>query len=114
MVDPGRGAPSSVRYGPMRAIESVLAVPTRQALPVPPDRKAKRPGTHLAGFKGTLQLDGYRGYRMLNRARGCAARLLLVPCAAPLLRTRRTPDGADRSEALEHIAALRAVFPFIP
>jgi transposase len=30
-----------------------------------PDRKAERPITHLAGFKGILQVDGYRGYRAL-------------------------------------------------
>lgn len=30
-----------------------------------PDRKAGRPITHLAGFKGILQVDGYSGYRAL-------------------------------------------------
>jgi transposase len=30
-----------------------------------PDRKAERPITHLAGFKGLLQVDGYGGYRAL-------------------------------------------------
>jgi transposase len=30
-----------------------------------PDRKAERPITHLAGFKGVLQVDGYGGYRVL-------------------------------------------------
>ena len=30
-----------------------------------PDRKAERPITHLAGFKGILQVDGYAGYRAL-------------------------------------------------
>jgi transposase len=30
-----------------------------------PDRKAERPMTHLAGFKGILQVDGYGGYRAL-------------------------------------------------
>ena len=34
-----------------------------------PDRKAERPITHLAGFKGVLQVDGYGGYRVLA-ARG--------------------------------------------
>jgi transposase len=28
-----------------------------------PDRKAKQPITHLAGFNGILQVDGYGGYR---------------------------------------------------
>jgi hypothetical protein len=30
-----------------------------------PDRKAERPGAHLTGFKGVLQVDGYAGYRLL-------------------------------------------------
>jgi transposase len=30
-----------------------------------PDRKSERPITHLAGFKGILQVDGYAGYRKL-------------------------------------------------
>src|SRR5207244_10477446 len=30
-----------------------------------PDRKAERPISHLAGFKGVLQVDGYGGYRVL-------------------------------------------------
>ena len=30
-----------------------------------PDRKAERPSAHLQGFRGTLQVDGYAGYRAL-------------------------------------------------
>lgn len=32
-----------------------------------PDRKAERPIEHLAGFRGTLQVDGYGGYGALAR-----------------------------------------------
>ena len=32
-----------------------------------PDRKAERPIEHLAGFRGTLQVDGYAGYAALAR-----------------------------------------------
>lgn len=35
-----------------------------------PDRKAGRPAAHLAGFRGTLQVDGYAGYRALAEG-GC-------------------------------------------
>jgi transposase len=62
-----------------------------------PDRKAERPITHLAGFKGILQVDGYGGYRVLAE-RGdvtLAAGLLLGPCAPTLLRARRGRPGAD-------------------
>jgi transposase len=40
------------------------------------DRKAARPAAHLAGFSGTLQVDGYRGFRTLTaRRRGGAVTL---------------------------------------
>jgi transposase len=40
------------------------------------DRKAARPAAHLAGFSGTLQVDGYRGFRRLaNQRRGGAVTL---------------------------------------
>ena len=29
-----------------------------------PDRKAEHPVRHLAGFVGTLQVDGYAGYKV--------------------------------------------------
>src|SRR5256886_12987587 len=34
-----------------------------------PDRKSERPIAHLAGFRGTLQVDGYGAYKVLA-ARG--------------------------------------------
>src|ERR1700687_5846929 len=34
-----------------------------------PDRKSERPMTHLEGFKGILQVDGYAGYRKLADVR---------------------------------------------
>lgn len=35
-----------------------------------PDRKAERPITHLDGFSGILQVDGYGGYRVLAEKSG--------------------------------------------
>ena len=54
-----------------------------------PDRTAKQPIAHLAGFEGVLQVDGYAAYEVLARGGDGAARLLLEPCAAAVLRTRR-------------------------
>src|SRR5450755_2820917 len=74
-----------------------------------PDRKSERPMTHLEGFKGILQVDGYAGYRKLAD-RGeihlafCWSHVrrgfyeLAVPGPAPIA-----------SEALERIAGLYAV-----
>ena len=69
-----------------------------------PDRKAERPISHLAGFKGILQVDGYGGYRVLAE-RGEVARLLLVPRPPPLFFELAAAGPAPiASEALERIA----------
>ena len=31
-----------------------------------PDRKAERPASHLEGFRGVLQVDGYAGFERLT------------------------------------------------
>ena len=74
-----------------------------------PDRKSERPITHLEGFRGVLQVDGYAGYRKLAdrgdvRLAFCWSHVrrgfyeLAVSGLAPIA-----------SEALERIAALYAV-----
>jgi transposase len=74
-----------------------------------PDRKAERPTTHLTGFTGILQVDGYAGYRALTKVGAvqlafCWAHVrrhfyeLAVPGSAPIA-----------SEALKRIAELYAV-----
>src|SRR6202051_5134879 len=74
-----------------------------------PDRKSERPITHLEGFKGILQVDGYAGYRKLAdrgdvRLAFCWSHVrrgfyeLAVSGPAPIA-----------SEALERIAGLYAV-----
>ena len=74
-----------------------------------PDRKSERPMTHLEGFKGILQVDGYAGYRKLAdrgdvRLAFCWSHVrrgfyeLAVSGPAPIA-----------SEALKRIAGLYAV-----
>jgi transposase len=74
-----------------------------------PDRKSERPMTHLEGFKGILQVDGYAGYRKLAdrgdvRLAFCWSHVrrgfyeLAVSGPAPIA-----------SEALERIGGLYAV-----
>jgi transposase len=74
-----------------------------------PDRKSERPITHLEGFKGILQVDGYAGYRKLAdrgdvRLAFCWSHVrrgfyeLAVSGPAPIA-----------SEALQRIAGLYAV-----
>ena len=50
-----------------------------------PDRKAERPITHLAGFKGILQVDGYGGYRVLAERGDVQLAFCWSPRSPPLL-----------------------------
>jgi transposase len=74
-----------------------------------PDRKAERPITHLAGFKGILQVDGYGGYRALAE-RG---EVQLAFCWAHVRRRfyelAIAGPAPIASEALQRIAELYAV-----
>src|SRR6201989_1181835 len=71
-----------------------------------PDRKSERPITHLEGFKGILQVDGYAGYRRLAE-RGDVQ---LAFCWSHMRRNfyeLATPGPAPiAQEALARIAAL--------
>src|SRR5581483_1843672 len=74
-----------------------------------PDRKAERPITHLAGFKGILQVDGYGGYRVLAE-RGDVQ---LAFCSSHVRRRFYELAAAGpapiASEALARIAGLYAI-----
>ena len=98
MLDPGRGRTKTGQLWAYARDDRPWGGtdPPGVAYVYAPDRKAERPIAHLAGFKGVLQVDGYGGYRGAGRAERGAARLLLGPCAPPLLRTRRRRSGADR------------------
>ncbi|ALN74151.1 IS66 family transposase [Aureimonas sp. AU20] len=71
-----------------------------------PDRKAERPVEHLQGFTGTLQVDGYAGYRALADK----GEVKLAFCWAHVRRKFYELAAAGpapiASEALERIAAL--------
>ncbi len=75
-----------------------------------PDRKYARPGQHLAGFNGILQVDGYGAYREL----AAAGAVELAFCWAHVRRNFYDLQAGDTpapiaSEALARIAPLYAV-----
>jgi transposase len=71
-----------------------------------PDRKGERPAAHLAGFRGTLQVDGYAGFERLTEN----GRVRLAACWAHTRRKFYEIAEASGSpiatEALARIAAL--------
>ena len=67
VLDPGRGRTKTGQLWAYARDDRPWAGPDPPgvAYVYAPDRKAERPVTHLAGFRGVLQVDGYGGYRAL-------------------------------------------------
>jgi len=71
-----------------------------------PDRKAERPITHLAGFKGVLQVDGYGGYRVLAERGDVRLALCWSHVRRRFYELAAAGAAPIASEALERIAGL--------
>jgi len=106
VLDPGRGRTKTGQLWAYAADDRPWggADPPGVVYVYAPDRKAERPITHLDGFKGILQVDGYAGYRKLAE-RGDVQ---LAFCWSHMRRNfyeLATPGPAPiASEALERIA----------
>jgi transposase len=74
-----------------------------------PDRKAERPITHLAGFKGILQVDGYGGYRVLAERGDVTLAFCWAHVRRRFYELAAAGPAPIASEALERIAELYAV-----
>src|SRR5664279_4497683 len=110
VLDPGRGCTKTGQLWAYAADDRPWGGcdPPGAVYVYAPDRKSERPMTHLEGFKGILQVDGYAGYRKLAdrgdvRLAFCWSHVrrgfyeLAVSGPAPIA-----------SEALERIAGLYA------
>ena len=74
-----------------------------------PDRKAERPISHLAGFKGILQVDGYAGYRVLAERGDVQLAFCWSHVRRRFYELAAAGPAPIASEALERIAGLYAV-----
>jgi transposase len=74
-----------------------------------PDRKAERPITHLAGFKGILQVDGYGGYRPLAERGDVQLAFCWSHVRRRFYELATAGPAPIASEALERIAGLYAI-----
>ena len=74
-----------------------------------PDRKAERPIAHLAGFTGTLQVDGYAGYRVLAERGDVRLAFCWAHVRRRFYELAAAGPAPIASEALERIAGLYAV-----
>src|SRR5438552_15792263 len=68
VLDPGRGRTKTGRLWPYARDDRPWAGPDPPAAVYfySPDRKAERPASHLEGFRGVLQVDGYAGFERLT------------------------------------------------
>ena len=74
-----------------------------------PDRKAERPAAHLAGFTGILQVDGYAGYRALERGGTVQLAFCWAHVRRPFYELTASGPAPIASETLARIAGLYAV-----
>ena len=111
VLDPGRGRTKTGQLWAYATDDRPWggADPPGVAFVYAPDRKAERPIAHLEGFKGTLQVDGYAGYRKLAE-RGDVELAFCWSHARRNFYELATPGPAPiANEALQHIAALYAI-----
>jgi transposase len=74
-----------------------------------PDRKSERPITHLEGFRGILQVDGYAGYRKLADRNDIHLAFCWSHVRRGFYEFAASGPAPIANEALEHIAALYGV-----
>lgn len=112
VLDPGRGRTKTGQLWTYARDDRPWAGSDRPAVAYvyAPDRTYARPGQHLAGFTGILQVDGYGAYREL----ASAGAVELAFCWAHVRRKFYELQAGDTpapiaSEALARIASLYAV-----
>jgi transposase len=74
-----------------------------------PDRKSERPITHLEGFRGILQVDGYAGYRKLANRNDVRLAFCWSHVRRGFYEFAASGPAPIATEVLERIAALYAV-----
>jgi len=74
-----------------------------------PDRTAERPMTHLTGFNGILQVDGYSGYRVFAERNAVQLAFCWAHVRRRFYELAAAGPAPIASEALERIACLYAI-----
>ena len=111
VLDPGRGRTKTGQLWAYAADDRPWggADPPGVAYVYAPDRKAERPITHLAGFKGVLQVDGYAGYPKLAERGDVELAFCWVHMRRNFYELATAGPAPIASEALKHIAAFYAI-----
>jgi transposase len=111
VLDPGRGRTKTGQLWayarddrPWRGPE-----PPAVAYVYAPDRKAERPVTHLKGFRGILQVDGYAGYRALAKTGDVELAFCWAHVRRHFYEIAQQGNAPIAAEALARIAELYAI-----
>jgi len=111
VLDPGRGRTKTGRLWVYARDDRPWAGPDPPAAVYfySPDRRAERPASHLGGFRGVLQVDGYAGFETL----AASGDIVLAACWAHARRRfyefHQATGSPIAAEALRRIADLYAV-----
>jgi transposase len=114
VLDPGRGRTKTGRLWCYAVDDRPWRGPSRPAVAYvySEDRKGLHPATHLAGFQGVLQVDGYAGFKRLAGDRVDAS-VQLAFCWAHMRREFFQFHASTKSplaaEVLARVAALYAI-----
>jgi hypothetical protein len=111
VLDPGRGKTKTGQLWAYARDDRPWAGtdPPGVAYVYAPDRKAERPIAHLAGFAGTLQVDGYAGYRVLAERGDVQLAFCWAHVRRRFYELAAAGPAPIASEALQRIAGLYAV-----
>jgi transposase len=111
VLDPGRGRTKTGQLWAYAADDRPWGGldPPGIAYVYAPDRKAERLFSHLAGFKGILQVDGYNAYPKLAERGEVELAFCWVHMRRNFYELATAGPAPIASEALKHIAAFYAI-----
>jgi transposase len=107
VLDPGRGNTKTGRLWCYVRDDRPFggAAPPAVRYHYSPDRKGEHPRSNLAGFRGILQADGYKGYAGLYQS-GVTEAACMAHCRRPFFDLQASHGSPLALEALQRIAAL--------
>jgi transposase len=110
VLDPGRGSTKTGRLWCYVRDDRPFAGAAQPAVlyRYSPDRKGEHPRSHLAGFRGILQADGYAGYSGLYES-GVTEAACMAHCRRPFFELHASDGSPLALEALQRIAAPYAI-----
>lgn len=111
VLDPGRGRTKTGRLWVYARDDRPWsgADPPAAVYFYSPDRRAERPASHLAKFKGIVQVDGYPGFDRLREGGDIQLAACWAHARRKFYEVQQATDSPIAAEALRRIAELYAI-----